>query len=185
MLILGVDEVGRGCLAGPVVACACLLKEGFENSEIVDSKKILEKKRRSLSQYIKENCLCYSFGVVCNTIIDKINILNATKQAMHIAISKINKKYDKIVIDAVKLKNLKVESESVIKAEDKYISVAAASILAKVYRDEFMKKLHILFPEYGWYSNKGYGSKEHMNAIAKYGISFLHRRSFLSEIVKG
>lgn len=185
MLILGVDEVGRGCLAGPVVACACLLREGFESSEIVDSKKLLEKKRKFLSEYIKENCLEYSFGVVCNILIDKINILNATKQAMHIAISKIKNKYDKIVIDAVKLKNLSVDSESIIKAEDKYISVAAASILAKVYRDDFMKKLHMQFPEYGWYNNKGYGSKEHIKAIKEYGITFLHRRSFLSEIVKG
>ncbi|MDK2791630.1 MAG: ribonuclease [Deferribacteres bacterium] len=183
MLILGVDEVGRGCLAGPVVACACLFDEKFSYPEIKDSKKLSEKKRESLYNYILSNCIEYSFGVVCSYIIDRVNILNATKQAMQIAISGIKSDYDKVVIDAVKLKNLKKPSESPVKAEDKYLSVAAASILAKVYRDRLMKKLHIYFPEYLWYKNKGYGTKEHIEAIKRYGVCDLHRRSFLGEIV--
>ncbi|UOD34928.1 ribonuclease HII [Deferribacteraceae bacterium V6Fe1] len=183
MLVLGVDEVGRGCLAGPVVACACVLDDNFFSAEIKDSKKLSEKKRDSLYDYIISNCVDYSFGVICNEIIDSVNILNATKQAMHIAINGITSNYDKVVVDAVKLNNIKKPMEHPFKAEDKFLSVAAASILAKVYRDNLMKKLHIYYPEYLWYKNKGYGTKEHIDAIKKYGVTPLHRRSFLGEII--
>jgi ribonuclease HII len=167
MLVLGVDEVGRGCLAGPVVACACVLDDKFFNDEIKDSKKLSEKKRESLYSYIISNCVDYSFGVIC----------------MHIAINGITADYDKVVVDAVKLNNIKKPMEHPFKAEDKFLSVAAASILAKVYRDNLMKKLHIYYPEYLWYKNKGYGTKEHVDAIKRYGVTPIHRRSFLSEII--
>lgn len=185
MLVLGVDEVGRGCLAGPVVACACVIDDSFLNTEIKDSKKLSAKKRESLYSYIVNNCVDYSFGIICNEIIDRVNILNATKQAMHIAINGIKVNYEKVVVDAVKLKNIKTPMECPFNAEDKYLSVAAASILAKVYRDNLMKKLHLYYPEYLWYKNKGYGTKEHIDAIKKYGVTPLHRRSFLSEIISG
>lgn len=185
MLVLGVDEVGRGCLAGPVVACACVIDDSFLNTEIKDSKKLNAKKRESLYSYIVNNCVDYSFGIICNEIIDRVNILNATKQAMHIAINGIKVSYEKVVVDAVKLKNIKTPLECPFNAEDKYLSVAAASILAKVYRDNLMKKLHVYYPEYLWYKNKGYGTKEHIDAIKKYGVTPLHRRSFLSEIISG
>lgn len=183
MRILGVDEVGRGCFAGPVVAVAVILKDGFYDKRVIDSKKIPEKKRGYLADLIKENAIDFGIGVVCSSIIDKINILNATKQAMHIAISKIKGKYDKVVIDAVKLNNLSVAFESHIKAEDKFIEVAAASILAKVYRDDLMKKMHYLFPQYGWYENKGYGTAKHIQAIKEHGITPLHRVSFLRGVL--
>ena len=183
MRILGVDEVGRGCFAGPVVAVAIILKDGFTDTRIIDSKKIPENRRPIIAELIRENLIDFGIGVVCPTIIDKINILNATKQAMHLAISKIKTDYDKIVIDAVKLKNLPTVSESPIKAEDKYIAVAAASIFAKVYRDDIMKTLHYQHPQYDWYKNKGYGTKTHIDAIKKFGPTPLHRLSFLKGIL--
>ncbi len=180
---MGVDEVGRGCFAGPVVAAAVILKDGFYDERVIDSKKIPEKKRAYLAELIKDNAVGFGIGVVCPSIIDKINILNATKQAMHIAISKIDAEYDKIVIDAVNLKNLPVVFESHIKGEDKFIQIAAASILAKVYRDDLMKKMHYLFPQYDWYENKGYGTAKHIKAIKQYGTTPLHRISFLKGIL--
>ena len=181
MRILGIDEVGRGSIAGPLVVCGCVLKEGFEDQRIVDSKKISERIRMALSSIIKSNSEYFSFGVICNEVIDKINILRATKQAMHIVIGNIPKVYDKIVADAVSLKNLNLPFEHPFKAEDKFQVVAAASILAKVYRDELMKKLHIHFPEYNWYKNKGYGTKEHFEAIKRYGLTPLHRKTFIPQ----
>jgi ribonuclease HII len=179
MIVVGIDEVGRGCLAGPVVACAIILKPGFNDTNIVDSKKVSEKKRERLSELILSNSSSYGIGIVCSHIVDKINILNATKQAMHLALSRIKNEYEFIKIDAVKLNNLKTDFIHPFKAEDNHIEVAAASIVAKVYRDNLMKKMHLLYPSYNWQKNKGYGTKEHMNAIDKYGITLLHRKSFL------
>ncbi|MGA1861651.1 ribonuclease HII [Deferribacter thermophilus] len=180
----GLDEVGRGCFAGPLVVAAVILPSDFKDERIIDSKKISERQREKLAQYIKEIALDYSFAVVCNKVIDKINILQATKQAMHIALSKLKSKYDFIAIDAVKLKNYYgCEITSVNKGESIFQNIAAASIIAKVYRDNLMKKLHIKYPEYNWYKNKGYGTKEHIEAIRKFGICELHRKSFLKNYV--
>jgi ribonuclease HII len=171
--------VGRGALAGPVVVCAAIMPEGYEDSRIIDSKKITEKKREILARSIKENALDYAYGVVCNTVIDSVNILRATKQAMHIAISRLRHPYDDIIIDAVKLNNISVPFQHPFKAEDSFLCVAAASILAKVHRDEMMRKLHMSYPGYGWYSNKGYGAKAHLEGLKIYGATDLHRMSFL------
>jgi ribonuclease HII len=181
MIIAGVDEVGRGCLAGPVVACCVVLKKDFFDERIIDSKKLSEAKREYLYSIILKNTVSYGIGSVCSSVIDRINILNATKQAMHIAISRLLVKPEKIVIDAVKLNNIEVPLEVHNKAEDKFIQVAAASILAKVHRDRLMKRMHYLYPQYDWYENKGYGTKKHTEALKKYGISPLHRYSFLKK----
>ncbi|WP_022851556.1 ribonuclease HII [Limisalsivibrio acetivorans] len=173
------DEVGRGCLAGPVVACAVILKEGFSHERLIDSKKLTEKRRESMARLIMENSAAYAYGSVCSGLIDQVNILRATKQAMHKALSRLAIPFDRVIIDAVKLRNIDVPMEHPFKAEDSHPCVAAASILAKVYRDRLMKRMHIHYPEYGWYSNKGYGAKIHMEAIAKYGPTPLHRMSFL------
>ena len=195
MLIVGIDEVGRGCLAGPVVAAACLLPSGYENEQIKDSKKIAFKKREILDETIKYHAIAIGIGVVCNAIIDKINILQATKQAMHLALNNLttsknlnidinnNSKihYDKIIIDSVKLNNITTPMLSENKADDKYISVSAASIIAKVYRDRLMINLSKLYPEYGFERNFGYGTKIHTEAIKKYGFLPIHRLSFLKK----
>jgi ribonuclease HII len=182
MLRVGVDEVGRGCLAGPVVACAVILPENFNDTRIIDSKKISAKKREILSKLLKEESLAYGFGIVCSNIIDNINIVKATKQAMHLAIQKLNHIFDEIVTDAVPLKNLNRPHIHPFKAEDKYREVAAASILAKVYRDKLMENFHYKYDVYNWFSNKGYGTKEHIVAIKKYGITPIHRKSFLKNV---
>ncbi|KAA0258667.1 ribonuclease HII [Deferribacter autotrophicus] len=183
-IYVGVDEVGRGAFAGPVVVCAAVLPPDFHDERVIDSKKITEKNREKLAKYIQEVAIDYSYGVVCNNLIDKVNILQATKQAMHIALNKLKVKYKFIAVDSVKLKNIYgCEIVSVDKGESIFQNIAAASILAKVYRDALMKRLHLYFPEYNWYKNKGYGTKEHIEAIKKYGITYLHRKSFLKSYV--
>lgn len=178
MLIAGVDEVGRGCLAGPVVACAVVLPDGFSDSRIKDSKKVPKKMRQQLYPYILDNALTWGIGVVCSRIIDKINILNATKQAMHIAISRLKPCYHKIIIDSVNLSNLKVPCQHPNKADELYPAVSAASIVAKVYRDNIMEYLASIYPQYGWEKNAGYGTAAHLQAIRTFGYTPLHRRSF-------
>lgn len=158
------------------------MPEGYEDPRIIDSKKLSEKKREILAENIKQNAVDYAFGIVCNNLIDSINILKATRQAMQLAISRLKTPYDNIIVDAVKLR-VNVPIENPFKAEDKFLCVAAASILAKVYRDSMMKRLHMDYPEYGWYSNKGYGAKVHLEAIKKYGATELHRMSFLKNVV--
>lgn len=183
MLIVGIDEVGRGPLAGPVVACAAIMPEGFNHPGIMDSKKVSEKKLESLYSFLSESSVEHAFGVVCSSIIDSTNILRATKQAMHIALSKLKTPYDKIIVDAVKLNNVSAPLEHPFRGEEAHINVAAASMLAKVYRDRLMKKLHMHYPEYHWYSNKGYGAKVHIEAIKKFGLTPLHRVSFCQKIL--
>ncbi len=178
----GIDEVGRGCLAGPVVACAVVLPEDFADERIIDSKKLSAKKRNILAKLIKENALSYGMGVVCSEIIDRINILRSTKQAMHMALNALQCSFDEVVTDAVALNNIEVKHIHPSKAEDKYIEVAAASILAKVYRDSMMENFHYRYEVYNWFSNKGYGTKDHISAIKKYGITPIHRRSFLKNV---
>ena len=175
----GTDEAGRGCLAGPVTAAAIVLKNNFLNIEINDSKKISKKTRDRLRPIIKKNALKYSIAHVYPQKIDKINILNASILAMHKAIDKITTKINFIIVDGNKFKNFKdIPHETIIKGDEKYLSIAAASILAKTERDEYMQKIHKEFPEYGWDKNKGYPTKFHKQAILKFGITKYHRKSF-------
>ena len=174
--VAGVDEVGRGCLAGPVVAAAVILKD-FDNNEINDSKKIPKKKREELSSYIKQNSI-YSIGEASVEEIDKLNILNASLLAMKRAIKNLSSQPMSILVDG----NFKPINEanvfSIVKGDTKSISIAAASIVAKVYRDKLMAKFSKVHPEYKFENNSGYGTKEHQNALLKFGVSPIHRRSF-------
>ena len=175
----GTDEAGRGCLAGPVTAAAIVLKNNFLNIEINDSKKISKKTRDRLRPIIKKIALKYSIAHVYPQKIDKINILNASILAMHKAIDKITTKINFIIVDGNKFKNFKnIPHETIVKGDEKYLSIAAASILAKTERDEYMLKIHKEFPEYGWDKNKGYPTKFHKQAILKFGITKYHRKSF-------
>lgn len=179
MLIAGIDEVGRGCLAGPVVTCAVVFESGFYDERIKDSKKLSKKKREELYPFIIENAVSYGIGVVCPIIIDKINILNAVKHAMHLSLSRLTCDYDKLIVDAVALNNINKEYIHPNKADDTYIQVSAASIVAKVYRDNLMAELAKVYKGYLWEKNAGYGTKEHIAAIKELGITPVHRKSFL------
>ncbi len=177
--ICGIDEVGRGPLAGPVVACAIILDLEKELLYVNDSKKLSEKKREEVFKDIEKNMVDIGFGIVDNKVIDEINILNATKLAMKQAISKL-KNVDFLLIDAVKLDDIGIESNSLIKGDEKSISIAAASIMAKVTRDKMMEDFHKKYPYYDFLNNKGYGTKNHIDGIKKYGITDIHRRSFIN-----
>tara|TARA_B110000261_G_scaffold32052_1_gene36787 strand:+ start:296 stop:895 length:600 start_codon:yes stop_codon:yes gene_type:complete len=175
----GTDEAGRGCLAGPVTAAAIILKNNFPKNEINDSKKISKKTRDKLRPIIKKNALKYSIAHVYPEKIDKINILNASILAMHKAIDKITTKINFIIVDGNKFKSFKnIAHKTIIKGDEKYLSIAAASVLAKTERDEYMLKIHKEFPEYGWDKNKGYPTKFHKQAILKFGTTKYHRKSF-------
>lgn len=176
-LIAGVDEVGRGPLVGPVVAAAVILPKGFFNDKINDSKKLSEKKREELYSLIMENALSVGVGIVDNHRIDEINIYEATKEAMIGAINKLSIKPEHILIDAMKL-DLDVPSTSIIKGDAKSESIAAASIIAKVTRDRMLIELDQKYPMYNYKKNKGYPTKEHLEAIKKYGVTDLYRKSY-------
>ena len=186
-LIAGVDEVGRGPLAGPVVAAACIFDRDVDIVGIDDSKKLSEKKREQFFDEIKDKALAYGIGEASCEVIDEINILEATKLAMKRAIDEADKMLESkgrdriqiVIFDAVKINDLKKEQMSVIKGDQTYFSVAAASILAKVTRDNLMKEYDKVYPEYGFASNKGYGTKAHYEGIKKAGITEIHRKSFL------
>jgi ribonuclease HII len=175
--IAGVDEVGRGPLAGPVVAAAVILPNDFYLSGIDDSKKLSEKKRDEYFQVIKEKAIAIGIGVIETEVIDSINIYEATKKAMNIAIYGLNRHPDVLLIDAMKLHTPYLE-ESIIKGDAKSISIAAASIVAKVTRDRMMKEYASKYPEYQFQNNMGYGTKDHIEAIEKFGITPIHRKSF-------
>ncbi len=180
-LIIGVDEVGRGALAGPVVAASIVLPPNYSNEEINDSKALTPQKREKLAKELLEVAISYSYGVVEAKIIDEINILNATKEAMKIAISNldINNKDNLVLVDAIKSLDVKNEVVGIIKGDSKSLSIAAASIIAKVYRDHLMDELDKEFPQYNFKSNKGYGTKEHLDAIREHGpIKDIHRITF-------
>lgn len=178
-MIVGVDEAGRGPLAGPVYAAACLLPPEFLSEEINDSKKLTEKKREALFPLIKENALAYGIASCSAEEIDTYNIYEATKIAMRRAISEIRIPYDLILTDAMPLKNLQAPVIAIIKGDAKAENIAAASILAKVSRDHFMMELDEKYPEYGFRNHKGYGTKEHLAALSKYGpIEGIHRKTF-------
>lgn len=183
MQIVGIDEVGRGCLAGPVVAAAVVLPEDFSDERLIDSKKIPEKRRKILDGVIRTHAVAFGIGVVPNEEIDRYGIVPSTKKAMMMALAQIECEYGKVIVDAVKLEGVKVPLENPFRAEDKFQCVAAASIIAKVYRDMLMTEHHIQFPDYGWYSNKGYGAKVHIEKIKEIGLSPLHRRSFCRNFV--
>lgn len=175
----GTDEAGRGCLAGPVTAAAVILPPGFSNPILNDSKQLSEKKRILLKPLIEKEAL--AFGVVHLGIetIDEINILNASIQAMHLALDDMRHKPEYIIVDGNRFKNYKdIPHNCIIKGDSKYMSIAAASVLAKTFRDAYMEQLHLEYPMYNWRKNKGYPTREHREAIAKYGITKYHRKSF-------
>ncbi|MFA8299710.1 MAG: ribonuclease HII [Hyphomicrobiales bacterium] len=174
----GCDEAGRGCLAGPVVAAAVILPKEID-IELDDSKKLSEKKRNLLVPKIKEHALSYAIGVVSPEEIDKINILNASFLAMHRALDQLQQVPDRILVDGNRFNKYKtIEHHCIIKGDGKYASIAAASILAKTYRDELMENYHKSYPDYDWKKNKGYPTKFHREAIEQHGSTDLHRKSF-------
>ena len=178
-IVCGCDEAGRGALAGPVVASAVILPKGFLHSELNDSKKISINSRIKLSDIIKQKSLCWAIGIVQPREIDKINILNASIKAMHIAIKKLTQKPDILLIDGNRFHTYNdITHKCIIKGDSKYCSIAAASILAKTHRDKIMQKLDAQCPEYNWKKNKGYPTKQHKKQIIHAGITKHHRKSF-------
>ena len=176
---VGCDEAGRGCLAGPVVAAAVILPKKFKHPLLNDSKQLSEKKRVLLRTEIIEHAIAYAIGIVDHKEIDEINILNASILAMHRALDQIKNPFDSILVDGNRFKKYnETEHHCIIKGDGKYLSIAAASILAKTYRDDLMKKLHHKHPHYQWENNKGYPTKSHRAAIKKIGVSPYHRKSF-------
>ncbi|WP_042144862.1 ribonuclease HII [Paucisalibacillus sp. EB02] len=177
-LIAGIDEAGRGPLAGPVVAAAVILPDNFKLLGLNDSKQISVSKRNEFFDIIKESAISYGISIIDSRMIDKVNIFEATKLAMKEALLQLNPPADHVLIDAVKLDNLPCTSEHIIKGDSKSISIAAASILAKVTRDRLMNEIHEEYPMYDFKSNMGYGTKYHMEKLKEYGISPYHRKSF-------
>ena len=176
-LIAGVDEVGRGPLIGPVVACACILPVNFYHKDIKDSKKLSEKKREEMYKIIKENAISIGLGIVSEKVIDEVNIYEATKIAMKEAIKNLNITPEHILIDAMKLE-LNIPSTSIIKGDAKSESIAAASIIAKVTRDHMLDEMDKEYPMYDLKNNKGYGTKKHLEALQTYGPCKYHRVSY-------
>lgn len=183
-LIAGVDEVGRGCLAGAVVAAACILDLSKPLPEFLnDSKKLSAKKREKLDAQIKENAVAYAIGQIEADEIDRINILQATKKAMKMAIAALTIPADFLLIDAVELKDLQLPQKAIIHGDAISASIAAASILAKNYRDNLMTKLDKIYPVYGFAKHVGYGTKAHFEALREHGACEIHRKSFRGVII--
>ena len=175
----GCDEAGRGCFAGPVVAAAVILPKNFYHPELNDSKQVLPEQREVLRDYIRENALHYAVAMVDNDEIDVINILRASFKAMHLALEQLPVEPALILVDGNRFTSWRnVRHHCIIKGDGIYASIAAASILAKTYRDDFMRKMHEEFPHYNWAQNKGYGTPEHRKAIEEYGLCKYHRKSF-------
>ena len=175
----GCDEAGRGCLAGNVFAAAVILPPDYENGLLNDSKQLSEKKRYLLRSMIEKDALAWAVGVVTAAEIDKINILNASILAMHRALDALSVRPEAIIVDGNRFKPYHdMPHTTIVKGDGKYLSIAAASILAKTYRDDYMKAIAEEFPQYDWQSNKGYPTKKHRAAIKEYGISPYHRKSF-------
>jgi ribonuclease HII len=175
----GCDEAGRGCLAGPVFAAAVILPGNFENELLNDSKKISEKNRYKLREIIEKEAIAFAVAQTDCKTIDKINILQAAILTMQKAVLKLNTKPQMLLIDGNKFNKMKnYEHKCIIGGDGKYMAIAAASILAKTYRDDFMKKIHQQHPEYDWFNNKGYGTKKHQQAILKHGFTQYHRKTF-------
>jgi ribonuclease HII len=199
LLETGTDEAGRGCLAGPVTAAAVILPSDFENNFLNDSKQLSEKTREKLRPFIESESICFAVTHLHPKEIDEINILNASMKAMQESILKLNTTPEFIIVDGNRSLNAKlglatnsgkqlstteiellqsIPNQSIIKGDSKYLSIAAASVLAKTYRDEYMNRIHKEFPMYNWKQNKGYPTKEHREAIRKYGTTKYHRMSF-------
>ncbi len=175
----GTDEAGRGCLAGPVTAAAVILKPDFNNTMLTDSKKLSEHKRNILRPIIESEALCFGVSHIFQDEIDQINILNASILAMQKSIKQLSPKPEFIIVDGNTFKPFKhIPFETIIKGDGKYLSIAAASVLAKTYRDAYMNCIHEEYPMYNWKQNKGYPTKAHREAIKKYGITKYHRTSF-------
>lgn len=175
----GCDEAGRGCLAGPVFAAAVILPHDFRCDELNDSKQLSEKERTALRPVIERNALCFAVEICTPEEIDELNILWASVKAMHKALAKLTIRPEHILVDGNRFRSYEnIDYACVVGGDGKYMSIAAASILAKTYRDEYMKKLHEELPVYQWASNKGYPTKAHREAIKKYGITEHHRKSF-------
>ena len=181
LIICGCDEAGRGALAGPVFASAVILPKKFYHPLLNDSKKISKKTRNLLRFFIEKNAIAWAVAKVSHNKIDKINILNASIEAMHKAITKINHKIDLLIIDGNRFKEFKkIKHKCIIKGDSKYISIASASILAKTHRDDYMDKIHEIENSFNWKKNKGYPTKEHKLKIKKFGFSKYHRVTFKS-----
>lgn len=179
ILECGTDEAGRGCLAGPVTAAAVILPENFKNNILTDSKQLSESKRDTLRPVVETEALTFGVAHIFQEEIDEINILNASILAMHKSIEQLSPVPEFIIVDGNKFKPFNaIPFETIVKGDGKYLSIAAASILAKTYRDEYMNRIHEEFPMYNWKKNKGYPTKEHREAIKKYGITKYHRKSF-------
>jgi len=176
----GCDEAGRGCLAGPVFAAAVILPKDFKNEVLNDSKKLSRKQREELRIIIEREAIDFAVMSIDNNKIDEINILNASILAMHEALSKLKRKFQFIIVDGNRFKPFKkIPHQTIVKGDGKYLSIAAASVLAKTYRDEFMEQQHHQFPIYDWLNNKGYGVVKHRKAIIEFGHTRLHRKSFV------
>lgn len=179
LLEAGIDEAGRGCYAGPVFAAAVILPKGFYHPSLNDSKQVNEKNRNLLRNIIEKESIAFSVAAVDNSIIDKINILQATFKAMHLAIDGLKTVPELLLVDGNRFKKYKkIPHHCIIKGDGEFAAIAAASILAKTYRDEFMQKIHAAFPQYGWNKNKGYGTAIHRDAIEQHGLCSFHRKSF-------
>ena len=175
----GCDEAGRGCYAGPVFAAAVILPKKFYHPLLNDSKQVKEKDRNELRLFIEKKAVAFAVAKVDNDEIDRINILKASFKAMHLAIEQLKKNPELLIIDGNRFNAYQnIPHHCIIKGDGKYASIAAASILAKTYRDAYMLELHQTFPMYGWDKNKGYGTLVHRNAIAEFGITNYHRKSF-------
>ena len=176
----GCDEAGRGCLAGPVFAAAVILPKRFKNTLLNDSKKLSYEQRAQLRIIIEQEATEFAVTAIDNLQIDSINILQASFLAMHLSLDKLTNKFEHIAVDGNRFKPYKnIAHTTIVEGDGKYMNIAAASILAKTYRDEYMEQMHEQYPQYGWLSNKGYGTKAHRDAILQHGYTPLHRRSFV------
>ena len=183
----GCDEAGRGCLAGSVYAAAVIFPEDYQNDELNDSKQLTDRRRKQLREIIQRDAVAWAVGVVTPEEIDRINILNASILAMHRALDQLTVRPEAIIVDGNRFKPYRsvvdgsavnIPHTTIVKGDGKYLSIAAASILAKTYRDDYMDQLAEEFPQYDWLSNKGYPTKKHREAIRQYGITPYHRKSF-------
>lgn len=175
----GCDEAGRGCLAGSVYAAAVIFPPGYANDELNDSKQLTDKRRKQLREIIERDALAWAVGIVTPEEIDKINILNASILAMHRALDQLTVRPEAVIVDGNRFKPYnKLPHATIVKGDGKYLSIAAASILAKTYRDDYMDKLAEEYPHYDWLDNKGYPTKKHREAIKIHGITPYHRKSF-------
>lgn len=175
----GCDEAGRGCLAGSVYAAAVIFPENYQNEDLNDSKQLTDKRRKLLREIIERDAIAWAVGIVTPEEIDKINILNASILAMHRALDQLKVRPEAIIVDGNRFKPYqKLPHTTIVKGDGKYLSIAAASILAKTYRDDYMDALAEEYPQYDWLSNKGYPTKKHRDAIRQYGMTPYHRKSF-------